>query len=44
MKTEINALAVFEGKSIRRIWHNNEWNFSVVDVVGVLTGSADAKN
>ena len=44
MKTEINALAVFEGKSIRRIWHNNEWYFSVVDVVGVLTGSADAKD
>ena len=44
MKTEINALAVFEGKSIRRIWHNNEWYFSIIDVVGVLTGSADAKD
>ncbi len=44
MKTEINALSVFEGKSIRRTWHNNEWWFSVVDVVGALTESVDAKD
>ncbi len=41
---EQKALAVFEGKSIRRIWHNNEWWFSVVDVVGALTDSVDAKD
>jgi len=39
-----NALVVFQGKNIRRIWHNNEWYFSVVDVVEVLTDSADAKD
>jgi len=33
------ALAVFENKEIRRTWHNEEWWFSVVDVVGVLTES-----
>ena len=38
------ALAVFEGKSIRRIWHNEEWWFSVVDVVEVLTDSIDSKD
>jgi len=34
-----NALVMFEGKQIRRIWHDNEWYFSVVDVVKVLTDS-----
>lgn len=36
---EENALAVFEGKQIRRVWHENQWYFSVVDMVEVLTGS-----
>ncbi|MFH0956996.1 MAG: Bro-N domain-containing protein [Candidatus Aenigmatarchaeota archaeon] len=34
-----NAIAVFQGKSIRRKWHNYKWYFSVVDVVAVLTDS-----
>jgi hypothetical protein len=34
-----NSLAIFEGKEIRKIWHNREWWFSVVDIVEVLTGS-----
>jgi prophage antirepressor-like protein len=38
------ALVAFEGKKIRRIWNNNEWYFSVVDVVEALTDSADAKD
>ncbi len=36
-----NRLAVFRGKEIRRILYNNEWWFSVVDVVGVLSDSID---
>ncbi|MBI5066373.1 Bro-N domain-containing protein [Candidatus Woesearchaeota archaeon] len=36
---EKKSLAVFQDKKIRRIWHNNEWYFSVVDVVEVLTES-----
>jgi len=39
-----NALVVFQDKKIRRIWHNKEWHFSVVDVVEALTDSADAKD
>ncbi|MBK6606875.1 MAG: phage antirepressor protein [Leptospiraceae bacterium] len=39
-----NKIIVFESKSIRRIWFNEEWYFSVVDVVGVLTDSLDAKD
>ena len=37
-----NKLVVFGSKFIRRIWHNDEWYFSVVDVCGVLTDSLDA--
>ena len=33
------ALVVFEGKNIRRIWHNEQWFFSVVDIIAVLTDS-----
>ena len=36
-----NSLAVFQGKKIRRIWHNEEWHFSVIDVVAVLTEQED---
>jgi len=35
-----DALVVFEGIKIRRVWHNNHWYFSVIDVVGTLTGSS----
>ena len=34
--------AIFQEKTIRRAWHNEEWWFSVVDVCGVLTDSPDA--
>ncbi|ODS42831.1 MAG: phage antirepressor protein [Candidatus Altiarchaeales archaeon IMC4] len=33
------ALVVFQGKGIRRIWHNGQWYFVIVDVVEVLTDS-----
>jgi len=35
-------IAVFQGKRIRRTWHDGEWYFSVVDVCGVLTESVDS--
>jgi DNA-damage-inducible protein D len=34
-------IALFEKRSIRRGFHRNEWYFSVVDIVQVLTDSAD---
>ena len=37
MSTEIMKVAVFKGKQIRKVIYNNEWWFSVVDVVHVLT-------
>src|SRR3989338_3665117 len=36
---EEKALVVFQDKRIRRVWHNSEWYFSVVDVVEALTDS-----
>jgi DNA-damage-inducible protein D len=32
-------LIPFEGKEIRKIWHEEQWYFSVVDVIEVLTNS-----
>ena len=40
-KNRETALVVFQGKGIRRIWHGEEWWFSVVDVVGILSESQD---
>ncbi|MBF5059402.1 hypothetical protein NEPTK9_000914 [Candidatus Neptunochlamydia vexilliferae] len=28
-------------KKIRRIFHNGEWYFSVIDVISILTGSSN---
>jgi hypothetical protein len=33
------SIAIFKGKGIRKTLHNNEWWFSVVDVIEVLTGN-----
>ncbi len=38
---EETHIAIFNGKAIRRKLVNNEWFFSVVDIVGVLTESED---
>jgi len=34
-----NKLVVFLDKKIRRVWQNDEWYFSIVDIVAVLTDS-----
>ncbi|MBU0700845.1 Bro-N domain-containing protein [bacterium] len=39
---ERNKIIVFENRKIRRVWYNEEWYFSVVDVCGALTDSPDA--
>ncbi len=37
---ENNKVTLFENKPIRKLWHNEEWYFSVVDVIEALTDSA----
>lgn len=38
-ESDINKIVVFKNNNIRRTLHQNEWWFSVVDVVGVLSES-----
>lgn len=43
MKSEITKIDLFKGKQIRRTIHNNEWWFSIIDVIQVLTGTDRAR-
>ena len=36
---ENKGLVVFKDKKIRRVWFNDEWWFSVTDIVGALAES-----
>lgn len=36
----INKIAIFQKKEIRKTLHRNEWWFSVIDVIEVLTDTA----
>ncbi len=40
---ENSNLIPFEGKPIRKAWHNEQWYFSIVDVIDVLTDSSSPK-
>jgi len=42
MTERTNKLIVFQSKNIRRIWHKEEWYYSVVDICGALTDSTDS--
>ena len=46
MKKDVKAIskiAVFKGKKIRKIIHNDEWYFSIIDIIEVLTESANPR-
>ncbi len=42
METDIH-LVVFKDKHIRRIMHQNEWYFSIVDVISILSESSNPR-
>lgn len=41
MDEKDRKLIVFENKRIRRIWHDNEWFYSIVDIVAILAEQED---
>lgn len=36
-------LVLFHDKEMRKTWHNGQWYFSVIDIIGVLTDQSDFK-
>ncbi len=38
----MNEIIKFENEKIRRAWHNEEWRFSVIDIIRILTESPNA--
>ena len=38
-----NNLTPFEGKEIRKVWHDEQWFFSIIDVIEVLTDSTSPR-
>lgn len=41
---EQDKIIVFQERQIRRIWHNEEWWFAVVDVIEVLAESTKPRD
>lgn len=44
MSNHGSKLVLFQSKQIRRVWHGDEWFFSVVDIISALTESLDPKD
>jgi len=38
----MNEIIKFEDEKIRRTWHNEEWHFSIIDIIRILTDSPNA--
>jgi hypothetical protein len=41
---EITKIVLFKNKQVRKTLYNNEWCFSIVDIVEALTDSSDPNN
>lgn len=39
----ISQPAIFEQKEIRRIWHQKQWFFSILDIISILADSSSPK-
>ncbi len=44
--TKQDAIKIFEDRKVRTVWDNEteEWYFSIVDVIGILTDSPNPRN
>src|SRR3989338_6563706 len=42
-KEKNKHIALFEGNKVRRVWHEEKWFFSVVDIVAILSESANPR-
>jgi hypothetical protein len=38
-----NEIILFEQKEVRRVWNNEQWFFSIIDVIAVLTESSNPR-
>jgi hypothetical protein len=36
--------SIFKGIELRKVWFNDEWFFSVVDIIRILTESSNSRN
>lgn len=39
MSEDLNKIVVFQEKGIRRVWHKDEWYYSIIDIIEVLSES-----
>lgn len=39
-----NGLLPFEGNNIRKVWHNEQWYFSIIDIIENLVDSSNPSN
>ena len=37
------GIALFQEKSVRRVWYQDRWYFSVIDVIAILTDSPNPR-
>ena len=44
MMTEQNMIQALKAKPIRKIWHDEAWYFSIIDIIELLTESANAQS
>ena len=43
MENKEKSLVIFEGRKVRRDWHNDQWYLSIIDIIEVLTNSTIPK-
>ena len=39
----ITSVALFQEKTVRRVWYQDRWYFSIIDVIAILTDSPNSR-